>query len=100
MREKRWRRLIFNYFDHKYTNAYVEATNNLLDEISRGGRGYDLQTLRAKALLKYGTKRLIDIYDFSIRLNDPDYEKIMNTMVGHGVSLSTLECDLRAGLFD
>lgn len=100
MREKRWRRLIFNYFEHKYTNAYVEATNNLLDEISRGGRGYDLETLRAKALLKYGTKRLIDIYDFSIRLNDPEYDKIMNTTVGHGISLSTLECDLRAGLFD
>ncbi len=65
-----------------------------------GGRGYDLETLRAKALLKYGTKRLIDIYDFSIRLNDPDYDKIMNTTIGHGVNLSTLECDLRAGLFD
>lgn len=100
MREKRWRKLIFNYFDHRYTNAYVEATNNLLDEISRGGRGYDLETLRAKALLKYGTKRLIDTAAFSIRLDDPNYDDLMDMRIGHGVSLSTLESDLRAGLLD
>lgn len=99
MRESRWRRYIFNYFDHRYTNGYIEGLNGLLDEINRGGRGYDLETLRYKALLKYGAKRLIDIYDFSIRLDDPEYDVIMNTMVGHGISLSTFEHDLRAGAF-
>lgn len=100
MREKRWRKFIFNYFDHRYTNGYVEAVNNLLDEISRGGRGYDLETLRAKALLKYGNvKPLIDIHDFSLRLGDPETDRILSTNVGHGVDLSTFENDLRAGAF-
>jgi transposase len=99
MREKRWRRLIFNYFEHRYTNAYVEATNNLLDEISRGGRGYDLETLRAKALLKYGDVRSDGtVYDY-ISLTEEEKEEVYGTRFGHGVNLSTFENDLRAGAF-
>jgi hypothetical protein len=100
MREKRWRQYIFNYFDHPYTNGYVEGMNGLLDEISRAGRGYDLWTLRAKALLKYGdVKPLIDKYDFALRLGDPETDRILATNVGHGVDLSTFANDLRAGAF-
>lgn len=100
MREKRWRRLVFNYFDARYTNGYVEGVNSLLDEISRGGRGYDLETLRAKALLKYGNvKPLIDLYDFALRLGDPETDRILSTNVGHGVDLSTFEDELRGGSF-
>lgn len=100
MRERRWRRFILNYFEHRYTNAYVEAVNGLIDEISRTGRGYDLETLRAKALLKYGNlERLTDRYDFALRLGDPESERIENTMIGHGVNLSTFERDLREGRF-
>jgi hypothetical protein len=100
MNEKRWRRYIFNYFDHPYTNGYVEGMNGLLDEISRGGRGYDLWTLRAKALLKYGdVKPLTDLYDFALDLRDPETDRILSTTVGHGVDLSTFERDLRAGSF-
>lgn len=101
MREKRWRRFIFNYFDHRYTNGYVEAVNGLLDEISRGGRGYDLETLRAKALLKYGNvKPLIDIVEFDLwRVSPEEREQIMMTTVGHGVDPSTFERDLRTGAF-
>ena len=82
MREKRWRKLVFNYFDHRYTNGYVEAVNGLLDEISRAGRGYDLETLRAKALFKYGNvKGLIDIYDFDLwkirQREAPDFEEVL-----------------------
>lgn len=100
MREKRWRKLIFNYFDARYTNGYVEGVNSLLDEIARGGRGYDLETLRAKALLKYGdVKPLIDKYDFALRLGDPETDQILSTTVGHGVDLSTFERELRGGSF-
>lgn len=101
MRESRWRRLVFNYFDHRYTNGYVEAVNGLLDEISRAGRGYDLETLRAKALFKYGNlKGLIDIYTYDLMsVSAEDREEIMGTSIGHGISLSTFERDLRAGAF-
>ena len=101
MREKRWRRFIFNFFDHRYTNGYVEGVNGLLDEISRAGRGYDLATLRAKALLKYGNvKPLIDEVAFDLMSADPEErEQILLTTVGHGVDLSTFERDLRDGAF-
>jgi transposase len=100
MRNKRWHNLIFNYFDARYTNGYVEGVNSLLDEIARGGRGYDLETLRAKALLKYGNvKPLIDLYDFKLTLGDPETDIILSTTVGHGVDLSTFEYALKAGDF-
>lgn len=100
MRNSRWRRFIFNFFDHRFTNGYVEAANGLLDEISRAGRGYDLETLRAKALLKYGrVTPLIDKYDFALRPDDPETDIILATTVGHGADLSTFVRDLRSGAF-
>lgn len=101
MREKRWRKLVFNYFDARYTNGYVEGVNSLLDEISRGGRGYDLKTLRAKALLKYGNvKMLTEIYAYDLlRISIEEANEILSTSVGHGVDLSTFEDDLRGGSF-
>lgn len=100
MRTKRWRKFIFNFFDHRYTNGYIEAANGLLDEISRAGRGYDLETLRAKALLKYGrVTPLIDKQDFALRLDDPETDIILKTTVGHGVDLSTFVHDLRTESF-
>lgn len=101
MREKRWRKLVFNYFDARYTNGYVEGVNSLLDEISRGGRGYDLETLRAKALLKYGNvKMLTELYAFDLnRIPIEDANEILSTSIGHGVDLSTFEHDLREGSF-
>lgn len=101
MREKRWRRFIFNFFDHRFTNGYVEAVNGLLDEISRAGRGYDLQTLRAKALLKYGrVTPLTDEIAFDLMSVEPEErEQILLTTIGHGVDLSTFERDLREGSF-
>ncbi|ASC05202.1 ISL3 family transposase [Acetobacter pasteurianus] len=53
-----WRPHILRYFEHPYTNAYTERLNGLIGEINMKGKGYDLETLRAKALLKYSTKRL------------------------------------------
>lgn len=101
MRRNRWRQFIFNYFDHPYTNGYIEGVNSLLDEINRGGRGYDLETLRAKALLRYGRLQPMDekfTFDIS-RLSEEEQERISSTVIGHGVDLSTFERDLREGAF-
>lgn len=102
MKNARWRRFIFNYFDHPYTNAYVESVNGLLDEIGRSGRGYKLETLRAKALLKYGDVRpLTSIVKFDLMsIRDiAEQDRILSTYVGHGLDPSTFERDLREGNF-
>lgn len=49
-----WNDEIFNYFDHRYTNAVTEALNAICKEIAAAGRGYTFDVLRAKIL--YGTK--------------------------------------------
>lgn len=46
-----WRTEIFAYFDHPFTNAYTEARNRLVKDLSRAGRGYSFDKIRAKALL-------------------------------------------------
>lgn len=89
MKEKRWRPLIFNYFEHPYTNAYVEALNGLIDQISRSGRGYGLDVLRAKALLRYG-----EVYRAAAYSDDVEFVHF-----GHGIDLSTFEADLAGGRF-
>jgi len=45
-----WNTEIFNYFDHPITNAYTECLNGLIKIMSRSGRGYSFDTLRAKIL--------------------------------------------------
>ena len=47
-----WRTEVFNYFDHRFTNAYTESRNRLMKDFNRAGRGYDFDRLRAKALLQ------------------------------------------------
>lgn len=49
----KWSAEIFNYFEHRYTNAYTESLNNLIKEIEKRGRGYSFEALRAKVL--FGT---------------------------------------------
>ena len=46
-----WRTEIFAFFDHPFTNAYTEARNRLIKDLSRAGRGYSFEKIRAKALL-------------------------------------------------
>lgn len=102
MREKRWRRLILNYFEHPYTNAYIEGLNNLIDQINRCGRGYNLETLRAKALLRYGeVHRLSPMWAPEIVAQEGQaYLDIMFPLTdGHGIDLSTFEADLIADRF-
>lgn len=48
---RNWREPIFNYFDHRVTNAYTEAINGLVKITNRNGRGYSFDVLRAKMLL-------------------------------------------------
>ena len=98
MQNRRWRRLILNYFEHPYTNAYVETLNGLIDQINRSGRGYNLDVLRAKALLRYGeVKRVFP----SLR---PDVRKALGGIevpmhMGHGIDLSTFERDAARAAF-
>lgn len=46
-----WRTEVFNFFDHRFTNAYTEARNRLVKDYNRAGRGYSFDRIRAKALL-------------------------------------------------
>ncbi len=45
-----WRPQIFNYFDHRATNALTEALNGVAKGIQRSGRGYSFPAIRAKML--------------------------------------------------
>lgn len=45
-----WGPWIFTYFDHRITNAFSESINNLIRLLSRLGRGYSFEALRAKIL--------------------------------------------------
>lgn len=89
MRNTRWRRLILNYFERPYTNAYAESLNSLVDQMNRAGRGYRFETLRAKALLRYGPFRHKSAKEMSF----------LSFIRYHGIDLSTFESDLREGRF-
>lgn len=103
MRERRWKPLILNYFEHPYTNAYIEALNGLMDQINRTGRGYNLETLRAKALLRYGN--IHRVYpQWSKEVIEAETQAYLDTMFplhsdGHGIDLATFERDLAADSF-
>jgi hypothetical protein len=45
-----WRIEVFNYFDHRITNAYTESANNHIKSIAKQGRGYSFDVLRARVL--------------------------------------------------
>jgi len=55
-----WHDEVFAYFDHPITNAYTESLNNLIRVVSRVGRGYSFEALRAKLLIPI-RKRLYSI---------------------------------------
>lgn len=62
---------VFNYFLHRYTNAFTESINNQIKRMEKAGNGYSYEVLRAKALYKntfadvekYGTGGFRTIYD-------------------------------------
>jgi len=49
-----WQPFILNYFEHPVTNAYTESLNSLIRVMSRLGRGYSFEALRAKILFTEG----------------------------------------------
>ncbi len=49
---KNWRKEIFNWWDHKITNAFTESLNGKIRELHMSGRGYSFEVLRAKILSK------------------------------------------------
>ena len=51
-----WSVEIFNYFDHRFTNATTEALNGIIKIANRNGRGYLFETLRHKMLAHKGAK--------------------------------------------
>lgn len=99
---KAWGGPIFNYYEARYTNGLVENLNGRINEINRRGFGYDFETLRAKALLRYG--RLVPLghlvqFSFPFEITPERMNEIVNTPVGRGVDLSTLNRALRDGRF-
>lgn len=52
-----WEQEIFNYFDHRITNAYTESLNSLIRVVNRIGRGYSFEALRAKILFTEGVMK-------------------------------------------
>ncbi len=49
-----WGEYIFNYFDHRYTDAFTEQSNRQLRDILRASRNCGFPTYRAKII--YGTQ--------------------------------------------
>lgn len=45
-----WHKEIFNYFDYRVTNAFVEGINSTIRAIEKQGRGYTFEVLRAKVM--------------------------------------------------
>lgn len=54
---KNWEPEILAYFDHGDTNAVTESLNNITRHISRNGRGYSFEVIRAKMLWGRPQKR-------------------------------------------
>lgn len=53
---RNWEEEILAMFDHKFTNAYTEWLNGDIKRISKAGRGYKFEELRARALSCHGRK--------------------------------------------
>ncbi|KGG81094.1 hypothetical protein Y919_02770 [Caloranaerobacter azorensis H53214] len=45
-----WKTEVFNYFDYRITNAFVEGINSTIRAIEKQGRGYSFDVLRAKIM--------------------------------------------------
>lgn len=52
-----WKEEIFNYYDHKATNAYTESLNSVIRHVDRIGRGYSFDVLRTKILYSHGIRK-------------------------------------------
>jgi transposase len=48
---------IFRYFTHRFTAGYTESLNGLMKLLSREGRGFSFEVIRAKVLLTNGLRK-------------------------------------------
>lgn len=57
------RDIILNYFTHRYTNAFTEASNGVSKLLQKTGRGYGFEIMRVKLL--YGKRgQVVDLSDY------------------------------------
>lgn len=90
-----WREEILNYFDtDKVTNAYTESLNSLIRLISRNGRGYSFDVMRAKILYSDGA-RVTPKPVFDRNFNNFDRDSLSMVAISqheedYGASISTL----------
>lgn len=110
---KNWQEPIFNYYDARYTNGAVENMNGRINKINSLAYGMKFETLRAKALLRYGD--IVDMAEttfFCLRSAEDFREAKRQTPwwtgsypptriypTSRGFSLSTLSDDLMTGAF-
>lgn len=112
----RWRNEIFNYFDERYTSGGVERMNRSIADINRLANGMDFETLRAKAILRYGrfippetfrvyfeqgmgdavSEMLAPYLEPDAWLDDVDRDRAVRSS---GIDPSTWVADLEAGRF-
>lgn len=100
---RNWGVYIFNYFDHRYTNAYVERLNGVIDDANRVGRGYKFATLFMKMMLLHSapkpprvrisrSRKLLDgTYQISNHLPIKVVDRDEMLFAFYGPSLSTLK---------
>jgi transposase len=98
---RNWGRLIVNFYEARYTGGAVERMNRSINAINVAGSGYDFETLRAKALLRYGNIiPLGDLVNFDLMsVQAQDRAALLGTAVVKGFDPSTLDRALRAGRF-
>jgi len=55
---KNWQEEIFNFYDQPETNAFTESANRILKDITRMGRGYSFEVIRAKLLYNLEARKV------------------------------------------
>jgi transposase len=58
---REWEEEIFNYFEHRFTNAFTEERNRLVKDILRETRGCHFRTLRARVIYGSWLKRQLEL---------------------------------------
>jgi hypothetical protein len=84
-----WHTEIFNYFEHRITNAYTEGFNSIARKMDRMGRGYSFKVLRAKLLLKYSCHKKAPPMKFM--RSTPDDQRFMEVL---GLKQAAVAADL------
>lgn len=96
-----WQDEIFNYFEHRLTNAYTESINSIIRQVERMGRGYSFESLRAKILFneKLHKKRKPRFNSGAFNMLKNDWPEVTDHDItdNFGVDISTLIKKLEKG---